>query len=77
MRMLGVGKDKDADLGLYQDGSGSNKRGETEEYCGTVAIGKGAGLLNSPVILNERNREMGQRAWDLASQLEATSQKKN
>ncbi len=30
MRMPGVGKSKDADLGLCQDGSGTNKRGEAE-----------------------------------------------
>ncbi len=30
----GVGKDKDADLGLGQDGFGSNKRDENEQYCG-------------------------------------------
>ncbi len=34
MRMPGVGKDKDADFGFCQDGSGSNKRGETKQYCG-------------------------------------------
>ncbi len=31
--MPGVGKDKDVDLRLCQDGSGSYKRGETEQYC--------------------------------------------
>ncbi len=30
MRMPGVGKGKDADLGLRQDGSRTNKRGEAE-----------------------------------------------
>ncbi len=30
MRMPGVGKGKDADLGLGQDGSGTNERGEAE-----------------------------------------------
>ncbi len=30
MRMHGVGKGKDADLGLRQDGSGTNKRSEAE-----------------------------------------------
>ncbi len=30
MRMPGVGKGKDADLELCQDGSGINKRGESE-----------------------------------------------
>ncbi len=30
MRMPGVGKSKNADLGLCQDGSETNKRGETE-----------------------------------------------
>ncbi len=30
--MADVGKDKDTDLGLCQDGSGSNKRGDPEQY---------------------------------------------
>ncbi len=30
MRMLGIGKGKDANLRLCQDGSGTNKRGEAE-----------------------------------------------
>ncbi len=30
MRMPGVGEDKDADVGLSQDGSGTNKRDEAE-----------------------------------------------
>ncbi len=30
MLMPGVGKGKDADLGFYQDGSRTNKRGEAE-----------------------------------------------
>ncbi len=34
MRMPGIGKDKDVELGICQDRSGSNKRGETEQYCG-------------------------------------------
>ncbi len=34
MRMPGVGKGKDADLRLCQDGCGTNKRGETEQDCG-------------------------------------------
>ncbi len=34
MRMPGVRKDKDADLGFRQDGSESNKRSKTEQYCG-------------------------------------------
>ncbi len=46
MRMPGVGKGRDVDLGLYQDGSGTNKRGEAS---GIVALGKRAGLLNSPL----------------------------
>ncbi len=33
-RMPRVGKGKDADLGLYQDGSGTYKRGEPEWDCG-------------------------------------------
>ncbi len=33
MLIPGVGKDKDTDLGLCQDGSGSNKKGEAEQYC--------------------------------------------
>ncbi len=32
--MPGAGKGKDADLGLYQDGSGTNKRGEAERDYG-------------------------------------------
>ncbi len=35
MRMLGVGKGKDADLGLCQDGYGTNKIGETERDHGS------------------------------------------
>ncbi len=34
MGMPGVGKGKDADLGLYQDGSGTNKSGEAERDYG-------------------------------------------
>ncbi len=34
MRMPGVGKSKDADLGLCQDESGTNKRGEAEQDRG-------------------------------------------
>ncbi len=34
MRMPGIGKNKDADLGLCQDGSGINKRGEAERNRG-------------------------------------------
>ncbi len=34
MRMLDVGKGKDADLGLCLDGSRTNKRGEAEQDCG-------------------------------------------
>ncbi len=34
MRMTSVGKGKDADLGLCQDGSGTNGRGEAERYLG-------------------------------------------
>ncbi len=34
MRMSGVGKCKDADLGLCRDGSGTNKRGEAERDRG-------------------------------------------
>ncbi len=32
--MLGVGKDKDADFRVCQDGSGTNKKGEAEQYRG-------------------------------------------
>ncbi len=32
--MPGVGKGKDADLGLYQDEFGTNKRGEAERDYG-------------------------------------------
>ncbi len=35
MWMSGTGKDKNADLGLFQDRSGSNKRGEAEQYRGS------------------------------------------
>ncbi len=35
-RMLGLGKGKDADLGLCQDGSGTNKRSEAEWDPGQV-----------------------------------------
>ncbi len=41
-----------------------------------VALGKGAGLLNSHMNLNERHGVMGQWAWVLGSQLGPTSQKK-
>ncbi len=34
MRMPGVGKGKDADLGLCQDGSGKNKRGKAAKDRG-------------------------------------------
>ncbi len=34
MRMPGVGKGKDADLELCQDGSRTNKRGEAEQDRG-------------------------------------------
>ncbi len=40
----GVGKGKDADLGLRQDGFGTNRRGRLSRI---MALGKGAGLLNS------------------------------
>ncbi len=43
MRIPGVGKGKDADLGFCQDGSRANKRGE---LSGIVALDKGAGLLS-------------------------------
>ncbi len=43
--MPGAGKGKDADLGLYQDGSGTNKGARLN---GIMALGKRAGLLNSP-----------------------------
>ncbi len=33
-RMSGVGKGRDADLGLCQNGSRTNKRGEAERICG-------------------------------------------
>ncbi len=46
MRMPGVGKGKEADLGFCQDGSRTNKRGE---LSGIVALGKRPGLLNSPL----------------------------
>ncbi len=34
LAMLGDGKGKDVDLGLSQDGSGTNKRGEAKWDCG-------------------------------------------
>ncbi len=34
MQMPGVGKGKDAELGLCQDGSGTNKRSEAERDRG-------------------------------------------
>ncbi len=34
MRMPGVGKGKDADFGLCEDGCGTNKRGEAERDHG-------------------------------------------
>ncbi len=54
MRMPGVVKGKDVDLGLCQDGSGTSKRGEI------VDLGKGARLLNSPMNLNESDRAICQ-----------------
>ncbi len=42
-----------------------------------VAFGKGAGLLNGPTNLNERDRAMGQQAWVPGFLLEATWQKKH
>ncbi len=36
MRMPGVGKGEDADLGFYQDGSRTNKRGEAERNHGPL-----------------------------------------
>ncbi len=44
MRMPGVGKGKDADLGFCQDGSKIKKA----RLSGIVALGEGNGLLNSP-----------------------------
>ncbi len=44
--MPSVGKGEDADLGLCQDGSRTNKRGETERDCGHQYR---VGLLNSPL----------------------------
>ncbi len=44
MRIAGVGKGKDADLGFCQDGCRTNKRGEAER---NRAPREGAGLLNS------------------------------
>ncbi len=46
MQIAGVGKGKDADLGLCQDVSRTNKRDEAEW---DVSLGKGAVLLNSPL----------------------------
>ncbi len=55
-----IEKDKDADLGLCQDGFGSNKRGETEQYCG-LRYG-GCTAEYPPINLNEKDRAMGQQA---------------
>ncbi len=44
MQMIDIGKGKDADLGLCQDGARTIKKGEAgREFA---ALGKGAGLLN-------------------------------
>ncbi len=56
MWMHSIGKEKDADLGIGQDGSKYNKRDEAELYRGPRW---GGGLLNSPKNFNERDRAMG------------------
>ncbi len=45
--MPGVGKGKDADFGFYQDVSGTNNKISGAEW--DYGLGKGAGLLNSPL----------------------------
>ncbi len=66
MWMPGVEKDKDADLGLRQDGSGANTRGETERYRDPRQWGWTA---EQPLInLNERDGGRNQWAWVLVSQ---------
>ncbi len=65
--MPGVGKDKDAILGLCQDGSRLNKRDKTVQYCDPRWGNWSA----------ESDKAMGQRVWVQGSQLEATSQKEN
>ncbi len=54
--MPGVGKDKDADLGLCLDGPGSNKEGEAEQYRGLRQGDWTAEQL--PINLNESVRAM-------------------
>ncbi len=54
-----VGRDNLANLGLCQDGFGSNK--EKARLSSIMAFGKGAGLRNSPINLNESDRAMGKR----------------
>ncbi len=46
MRMLDVGKDKEAALGLRQDGSEQIKEAK---LSGIMVLDKKAGLLNSPL----------------------------
>ncbi len=58
--MPGAEKGKDADLGLYQDGSGTNKRGEAERDYGPWQ--EGGSSEQPPMNLKERYRIMGQSA---------------
>ncbi len=59
MRMHGVRKGKDADLGFTRM---DPEQIQEEWLSRIVALVKGAGLLNSPMNLNERYRAMGQWA---------------
>ncbi len=59
MRMPGVGKDKDAPLGFAMMGPDQIK---DVRLSNIVAFGKRAGLLNTPINLNEKVRAMGQWA---------------
>ncbi len=58
--MPGAGKGKDADLGLYQDESGTNKRGRAERYYGPRY--EGGTPVQPHMNLKERYRAMGQWA---------------
>ncbi len=65
MRMSGVGKGKDADLGLCQDRSRTNKRDEAERGEAERDRGPWEGgwtAKEPPMNLNERYRKMGQWA---------------
>ncbi len=60
MGMLGAGNGKDADLGLYQDESGTNKRVEAErDYGRQQEVGT---TEQPPMNLKDRYGAMGQLA---------------